>query len=1152
MRIPAFAAVAFSGAGLALLVACDFDEACSVRAGAVLASVPRTAWAVSWGVRSGLAYVRCMVTHSDRGSEEYRHDLALLHGACARRLLRLCQSNGGVYVKAAQLLSTAQTVPAEYRTALEVLQDQAEPRPYADVELAIQRELGLPIGALFVEFEPEARAAASLAQARSIPSLCLTSPDAQVHKARLADGREVAVKVQYLGLETAVNADFTTLSLLADAAARFFPDSFDFGWVLTELRQNLAKELDFRLEAANAQRLAAAFAGRRGVAVPLPVPELSGERVLTMEWIDGCKLTDMEALVAMRVHPHDVALELLHAFAQMTFVDGFGFWYRWFGGQWQEPQLVLLDHGLIVEIPDALRQQYCQLWCSFVLNDQATAAAVATQIAGERGGELLPKLLRPGALRSEEQRRALRSQAGVSSIGDLGRLLEGLPRPLVDFLKVSAITRGAATKLGSSVPDRLRINATYALKGMSICRLPGGRVQYEGSLQSRRRRLRISVSIRLLRCYFWLSSTARQMWQNLSGQCFGHQPLALPLVTEWGARSVDGASVACKTARAHGISWIIVVIASNFLVFAGAIPANPTSFNLCGTSFNDASGIQWYGKSFIVASSIGASCINTTNPIVTTPSSCPAPNCIEHELQEMLQISETGVNLTYNNIGIGSIGLINTNFQVTLYFAEYVATAVGQRVFDIVINGATVATDVDVFALAGGQDRAVSLNFLVNSGSIIYFNIFLPTKVGPGSIFAGVSFGWATKTSISYMPPSFVIWGAPITLQAIVSSLNPSLGNITEGAVSFYIDGVFIGGSMVVDNHPCAYNNHPCIFHNHPCAYNNHSCYQHSNALNHPHHDHLKPPYNHREPYHNPYKPYINSPGFFDATAHDWKIVFFPASGGSGGGVAPVVAPVTVTVNVEGLEANVALAISSPALQFPSCTDPVRVVASVTGLYYTTAPTGAVTLSISGLKSPVAGATPLSVTLASANITGGSAEFVLHPRSHTAGAVQALTGADKSSSAKLLPGSYQLTAAYSGNALYGPATGSASLDIDHACAYIIHPCYQHSNALNHPHHNHLKPPYNYPEPYHDPCKPYLNPCQPYNNPGSRHLNSPGFQYAFPNHWQGHSHHDFGLQPKPAAGSAALTISGEAIASSGPPITGNVTSYVNATPLQAHD
>ena len=54
--------------------------------------------------------------------------------------------------------------------------------------------------------------------------------------------------------------------------------------------------------------------------------------------------------------------------------------------------------------------------------------------------------------------------AGVNTLGDLGRMLEGLPRPFVDFLKVQAIIRGAATKLGSSLHDRLRINATYALK----------------------------------------------------------------------------------------------------------------------------------------------------------------------------------------------------------------------------------------------------------------------------------------------------------------------------------------------------------------------------------------------------------------------------------------------------------------------------------------------------------------------------------------------------------------------------------------------------------------------------------------------------------------------------------------------------------------
>ena len=151
---------------------------------------------------------------------------------------------------------------------LEVLQDQVAPRPFAEVELAVQRELGAPIAELFAEFEPAAAAAASLAQARrccmraahadigTVQALWLPLPrmrglgrgrdmavpaamsDArgmtpvadggQVHKARLADGREVAVKVQYAGLETAVAAAITTLSLLAAAATRFFPNAFDF------------------------------------------------------------------------------------------------------------------------------------------------------------------------------------------------------------------------------------------------------------------------------------------------------------------------------------------------------------------------------------------------------------------------------------------------------------------------------------------------------------------------------------------------------------------------------------------------------------------------------------------------------------------------------------------------------------------------------------------------------------------------------------------------------------------------------------------------------------------------------------------------------------------------------------------------------------
>ena len=157
----------------------------------------------------------------DHSTEAYQADLSLLHKASARRLRQLCQSNAGIYIKAAQLLSTAQAIPQEYRKCvspktsrglraccpalvltlpsserplemvfesmlpssllapqacgwgqccsiscrrLEVLQDSAEPRGFEEVQLAVVQQLGAPIQELFAEFEPEARAAASLAQ----------------------------------------------------------------------------------------------------------------------------------------------------------------------------------------------------------------------------------------------------------------------------------------------------------------------------------------------------------------------------------------------------------------------------------------------------------------------------------------------------------------------------------------------------------------------------------------------------------------------------------------------------------------------------------------------------------------------------------------------------------------------------------------------------------------------------------------------------------------------------------------------------------------------------------------------------------------------------------------------------------------------------
>ena len=96
-----------------------------------------------------------------------------------------------------------------------------------------------------------------------------------MHKARLHDGRHVAVKVQYLGLEAAVAADMTTLSALSTAAAWLFPTSFKLGWVLDDLRRNLGLELDFQLEAENSTKLAYLLKGRKDVIAPAAIPHVS-------------------------------------------------------------------------------------------------------------------------------------------------------------------------------------------------------------------------------------------------------------------------------------------------------------------------------------------------------------------------------------------------------------------------------------------------------------------------------------------------------------------------------------------------------------------------------------------------------------------------------------------------------------------------------------------------------------------------------------------------------------------------------------------------------------------------------------------------------------------------------------------------------------
>jgi predicted unusual protein kinase regulating ubiquinone biosynthesis (AarF/ABC1/UbiB family) len=161
-------------------------------------------------------------------------DWELQHRRGAGRVLDAAAALGGTLIKAAQFASARpDLLPAAYTESLSELQDRVPPQPWSVIEETVVREIGRPVSEVFQEFNPEPIAAASIAQ---------------VHRARLKDGRMVAVKVQYPGIKSLVEADLTALESIFETISRLEP-SVRLQPILDYLRWTLPMELDFRREA---------------------------------------------------------------------------------------------------------------------------------------------------------------------------------------------------------------------------------------------------------------------------------------------------------------------------------------------------------------------------------------------------------------------------------------------------------------------------------------------------------------------------------------------------------------------------------------------------------------------------------------------------------------------------------------------------------------------------------------------------------------------------------------------------------------------------------------------------------------------------------------------------------------------------------------
>jgi predicted unusual protein kinase regulating ubiquinone biosynthesis (AarF/ABC1/UbiB family) len=206
----------------------------------------------------------------------------------------------GAIMKAGQMISfIADGLPPDAQAALATLQQDVPPMAPSLAERVIVDELGAPPEQVFLEWDPMPIGAASIGQ---------------VHRAVTRDGRVVAVKVQYPGVDRAIRSDLDNAEFLYGLFASFALKNLDVKALVDELRERMADELDYRLEAKLQQEFADRYRGHPFIHVPDVLPELSTQRVLVSDWVDGMRFE--EFLARADFHTRQKAAEVLFRFAQ--------------------------------------------------------------------------------------------------------------------------------------------------------------------------------------------------------------------------------------------------------------------------------------------------------------------------------------------------------------------------------------------------------------------------------------------------------------------------------------------------------------------------------------------------------------------------------------------------------------------------------------------------------------------------------------------------------------------------------------------------------------------------------------------------------------------------------------------------------------------
>jgi len=411
--------------------------------------------------------------HDDNAKNDKNDDCFLtVHERAARRILDLCRTNGGTYIKVGQHLANLDhLLPEAYIRTLQSLFGDAPVTEYEHVREVIKEELGNYPEQLFQEFQEVPIASASLAQ---------------VHVARDFQGQKLAIKVQHCGLRETSKGDLLALEYVVRLVDGLFED-FKWGWICDEIAPNLPKELDFVNEGKNAQAAADHFRKNSlNCVVPKVHWDQTTSRVLVMDFEEGFSCTNVEMMEATGVNKRDLAMLISSVFQSQVFQTGFvhcdphaeNVYWRVRNGK---PQVVLFDHGLYKQIDDNFRLTYAQLWKSLLLADVEGIKTSCSKLGVNEMYPLLAAMLttRPFDEVIERNRTksfTVKKNAAMDPASDTAmirgyaqqylkdiiQMLDKVPRQMLLLFKMNDCLRHIDYALGSSPTNTIVVAGKYA------------------------------------------------------------------------------------------------------------------------------------------------------------------------------------------------------------------------------------------------------------------------------------------------------------------------------------------------------------------------------------------------------------------------------------------------------------------------------------------------------------------------------------------------------------------------------------------------------------------------------------------------------------------------------------------------------------------